>query len=374
MAEAVLRLHCAPHAEEHLGKALASTVRALSGPVRALDSSGTLKGACDRILTKILAAPPPPPLRAALAAVHAAALRRRPPAQAARAVARLLLGDLLGAVVRTLCAGRRREGGGLDSPGRRFLVEVAAVFRRLADGGGEGGPAARKDSEPEPAADMDDWIQRRRRHVRRLVQLAITQDAEGGSPGTAGFAGACNSGGAGRSPLAGGGGAAANEDYLAVAHLLTAHRDEIIRASANALHPAAAAAAAATSTLAAPWPPQASLPAPAGLQGLRASGPGSKPAAVAATAAAARMPGLWAAFEAQRSRRGGKSPASSSAQLPREGGGGGSVKFGGGCGGGGGVEVGGGGGAAAGLATSFSLQLMAGVQVSRGAGARTSFA
>ena len=173
LAKSALLTYCAPLGQKYFATVLAPTMRGLAGPNRSLDTS--LKGTCDRILTKISTTPCPDELQGALSIIYAS-VHKRFPQRALSMVSGLLFSDLLGGYIRSLQPSRGPASMALDPVSSRFLGAVAQVFRRL----GKHEPPFAGDAE---LVYMNDWIEGRTTLVSKITKSLTAR--EGAHPNSA---------------------------------------------------------------------------------------------------------------------------------------------------------------------------------------------
>ena len=160
--KSVLVTYCSSISHKYFSGIMAPTIRGLSGPNRSLESS--LKGVCDRILSKIGSIPCPESLQVALSVIYST-VRKRHSQRALLAASGFFFDDLLGGYLRSLqpTVTKRPADDGVDVTSVRFLGVVAQVFRGL----GRHEPAFASDSE---LASMNDWMEGRSQLVAKLTK------------------------------------------------------------------------------------------------------------------------------------------------------------------------------------------------------------
>jgi hypothetical protein len=174
LVKSALLTYCAPLGDKYFATILAPTMRGLAGPNRSLDTS--LKGTCDRILTKISTTPCPDELQGALSIIYTS-VHKRFPQRALSMISGFLFSDLLGGYIRALQPSR---GATLDPISSRFLGAVSQVFRKL----GKHEPPFAGDAE---LVYMNDWIEGRTTLVSRVTKsLTAREGAQPDSTSTGG--------------------------------------------------------------------------------------------------------------------------------------------------------------------------------------------
>jgi hypothetical protein len=169
-AKSALLAYCAPLGEKYFATILAPTIRGLAGPNRSLDTS--LKGTCDRILTKLSTTPCPDELQGALCIIYTA-VKKRFSRRALSMMSGFLFSDLLGGYLGTLQTSHGPASTALDPLSSRFLGAVSQVFRKL----GKHEPPFAGDAE---LSYMNDWIEGRTTLVSRVTKSLTAR--EGGHP------------------------------------------------------------------------------------------------------------------------------------------------------------------------------------------------
>jgi hypothetical protein len=173
LAKSALLTFCAPLGEKYFATILAPTMRGLAGPNRSLDTS--LKGTCDRILTKISTTPCPDELQDALSIIFSS-VQKRFPQRALSIMSGFLFSDLLGGYIRTLQHSQVPGSAALDPVSSRFLGAVSHVFRKL----GKHEPPFAGDAE---LVYMNDWIEGRSTLVSKVTKSLMAR--QGAHPNSA---------------------------------------------------------------------------------------------------------------------------------------------------------------------------------------------